>query len=140
MDLFFESCVKRKASESVRAPTETQPGRGSTMDLEEAIAFLFKTPMLLAVLDLYVDGRVVAKIRCDSRGAATYKFKTLSGSANVAEVLYRPVRTKLTDRCFFEGPSEIPMCDNTGFALTGVGNDPCRSSNVRVCINVLSRA
>jgi hypothetical protein len=95
MDLFFE-CVKPKSAVK-------------TMSVDEAIDFLFCTPMLLAELELYVNEKVIVRIECDSRGAATYKFKTITGPHIVAEAFYRPVRSQLDGRCDFEGPPATPL-------------------------------
>jgi hypothetical protein len=95
MDLFFE-CVKHKpAIEKIT--------------IDKAIDFLCRTPMLLAVLDLYVNEKVMVKIAFDSRGAGVYHFKTITGPHMVAEALYRPMRSRLENRVTFEGPPATPL-------------------------------
>jgi hypothetical protein len=95
MDLFFD-CVKQK-------PTV------ETVTMDEAMDFLCRTPMLLAVLDLYVDETVTVKIAFDSRGAGVYQFKTIMGPSLIAEALYRPMRARLQNCVTFDGPPATPM-------------------------------
>jgi hypothetical protein len=110
MDLFFE-CVKQKPVVE-------------TVTLDEAIRTIFCTSMMLAVLDLYVNDKVIVRIECDSRGAGVYQFKTLMGPHIVAEVFYRPVRAQLGDT--FEGPPATPL-----------GHYVPSKDKIRVFINVL---
>lgn len=110
MDLFFE-CVKQKPSVE-------------TMSMAEAIQKIFRTSMMLAVLDLYVDNKIVVKIECDSRGAGVYQFKTLSGPNAIAEVFYQPVRAQLGNT--FEGPPATPLSHYVS-----------SKDKIRVFINVL---
>lgn len=113
MDLFFD-CVKPKKVDKVT--------------IDEAIGQVFSTSSILAVLDLYVHDKVVARIECDARGAAVYKFKTLSGPHVIAETFYRPARAQLENRCTYEGPPESPLSQYV----------PPKES-IRVVVNVLSK-
>ncbi len=95
MDLFFE-CVKQKPAVE-------------TMSMDEAMDYLCRTSMLLAVLDLYVNDKVMVKIAFDSRGAGVYQFKTIMGPHMVAEALYRPMRKILENNVHFDGPPATPL-------------------------------
>jgi len=92
MDLFFNNCTKK---EEERAYT-----------INDALNHVFSTAAFHGVLNMSVRGKVVCKVSCDARGAATYKFKTISGPFAVAEALYEPARVKLANRCLYEGPPE----------------------------------
>ena len=114
MDLFFD-CVKQKPAVE-------------TMTVDEAMDFLCRTPMLLAVLDLYVNDKVMVKIAFDSRGAGVYQFKTIMGPHMVAEALYCPMRTRLENRVAFEGPPATPL-----------GHYVPSKDKIRVSINALNK-
>jgi hypothetical protein len=114
MDLFFE-CVKQKPADE-------------TMTMDEAMDFLCRTPMLLAVLDLYVNDNVMVKIAFDSRGAGVYQFKTIMGPHVVAEALYRPMRARLENCVTFDGPPATPL-----------GHYVPSKDKIRVSINALNK-
>ncbi len=90
MDLFFDDSVQKKS-----------------YTIEEALKHIFSSYSLYSTLNLSVRGKVVCKVLCDTRAAATFKFETLSGPFAVAEALYSPARAQLKDSgCFYEGPPE----------------------------------
>jgi hypothetical protein len=89
MDLFFD-CVPKKENK--------------TYTVGEALKHIFSTPGFFRTMNLSVRGKVLCKVLCDGRGAATYSFKTLSGPFAVAESVYGPARILLDQRCFYEGP------------------------------------
>jgi hypothetical protein len=92
MDLFFSNCVP-KAKEQ------------KTYSVAEALQHIFSTSSLHGDVELVVNGKAFAKINVDARGAATYRFKTVSGIAVVAEVFYAQARRKLVgSSCEFIGP------------------------------------
>lgn len=100
MDLFFDSA---KQSNSVAKKTVQK------VTVEEALKQVFCISSILAVLDLYVKDKVLARIEVDARGAGVYKFRTIAGANIVAESVYKIARARLEGGSDFEGPPAIPL-------------------------------
>jgi hypothetical protein len=100
MDLFFDSCVSR----SVKKASDD-----AFYNVTDALQHIFSTSAFVGDLELILHGKTLARINADARGAATYRFRTVSGIGVVAEIFYAQARRELAKgSCSFVGPPFSP--------------------------------
>jgi hypothetical protein len=105
MDLFFTT---KKKDSPLKEDKHTEQ-REAFYSVTDALKHIFSTSMIYGDIELLLNGKTFAKINVDGRGAATYRFKTLSGIAVVAEVFYAQARRELANgSCSFVGPKFSP--------------------------------